>query len=63
MKFCLESHPREAWLPSHRISLFADDQSGLLPAEVFAVLESLPHFKMTMIELAFDFTEVLGASQ
>jgi hypothetical protein len=55
MKFLVESDRREAWLPRYRLTLYADDRTGLLPDEVFSVLEVLPDFKLTMLELAFDF--------
>ncbi len=51
----MESERREAWLPPYRLTLYADDRTGLLPDEVFSVLEVLPDFRMTMLELAFDF--------
>jgi hypothetical protein len=55
MKFLIESERREAWLPPYRLTLYADDRTGLLPDEVFSVLEVLPDFKLTLLELAFDF--------
>lgn len=55
MKLLLECERREAWLPPYRLTLYADDRTGLLPDEVFRVLEVLPDFRMTMLELAFDF--------
>jgi hypothetical protein len=55
MKFLIESERREAWLPPYRLTLYADDRTGLLPDEVFSVLEVLPDFRLTMMELAFDF--------
>jgi hypothetical protein len=55
MKFLLESQRREAWLPPYRLTLYADDKTGLLPDEVFSVLEVLTDFKLTLLELAFDF--------
>ena len=55
MKFLIESERREAWLPPYRLTLYADDHTGLLPTEVFSVLEVLPNFRMTLLELAFDF--------
>jgi hypothetical protein len=59
MKFLLESEQREAWLPPFRLTLYADDNTGLLPDEVFSVLEVLPDFQMTVLELAFDFAPEL----
>jgi hypothetical protein len=55
MKLLVESARREAWLPPYRLTLYADDRTGLLPSEVFAVLEVLPDFRLSLLELAFDF--------
>ena len=55
MKLLLESERRESWLPPYRLTLYADDRTGLLPDEVFGVLEVLENFHMTTLELAFDF--------
>jgi len=55
MKSLVESDRREAWLPSYRLTLYADDRTGLLPDQVFGILELLPDFRMTMLEVAFDF--------
>jgi hypothetical protein len=37
------------------VRLYADDRTGLMPSEVFGVLEVLPDFQLTLLELAFDF--------
>jgi hypothetical protein len=55
MKFKVESKRREPWLPLYRITFHADDHSGLLPEQLFAALEVIPEFKLSMIEIAFDF--------
>jgi len=55
MKFLIESARREGWLPPYRLTLYADDATGLLPHEVLGVLELLQDFQMTTLELAFDF--------
>jgi hypothetical protein len=55
MKFLIESARREAWLAPYRLTLYADDNTGLLPGEVFGVFEVLQDFQMTVLELAFDF--------
>ncbi len=56
MKLLIESERREAWLPPYRLTLYADDRTGLLPDEVLGVLEVLADFRMTMMELALDFS-------
>jgi hypothetical protein len=45
MKFKIESRRREPWMPLYRITLYADDRVGLLPEQLFAVLEVIPRFK------------------
>jgi hypothetical protein len=57
-KLAIESEPVERWLAPFRLTLFADDATGLLPNEVFGVLELVPDFQLTMLELAFDFPEL-----
>jgi hypothetical protein len=54
MKFLIESNRREPWIKPFRVTLFADDRHGLLPQEVFSILEVLPEFELKLIELAFD---------
>ena len=56
MKFKIESQRREPWMPLYRITLYADDRVGLLPEQLFAVLEVIPRFKLSVIEIAFDFS-------
>lgn len=56
MKFLIEAKPLLRWMPPYRVTLFADDDTGLLPEEVFAVLEHLlSGFKLTLVEVALDF--------
>jgi hypothetical protein len=55
MKFLIESERREPWIKPFRVTLYGDDRLGLLPREVFSILEVLPDFQLTMIEIAFDF--------
>jgi len=55
MKFAIESEAQKPWLAPYRLTLIAEDRTGLLPSEVFSVLELLPDFKLTTIEIAFDF--------
>ena len=56
MKFVIESKLRKPFMPQpYRITLYADDRTGLLMEEVFSILEVLPSFHLTLVELAFDF--------
>jgi hypothetical protein len=60
MKFCIESWPRVGWIAPYRVTLYADDATGLSPEEVFGVLELLlGGFKLTLVEIAFDFEGTL----
>jgi hypothetical protein len=58
-KFTIESDRRERFLDPFKITFFADDIDGLLPEQVFSVLELMPSFRMTMVELAFDFMRAM----
>jgi hypothetical protein len=40
------------------VTLIADDRTGLLPQEVLAILEVMPATRLTMVELAIDFSVV-----
>ncbi|HXP78853.1 MAG TPA: hypothetical protein VN976_03025 [Verrucomicrobiae bacterium] len=55
MKFCVELEPREPYLAPYSVSLFADDNTGLLPEEVLALRELMPGAKLTLAEVAIDF--------
>src|SRR5579862_2501515 len=39
MKFCVHSEPLDYWLAPYRLTLYADDTVGLLPSELFSILE------------------------
>jgi hypothetical protein len=58
MKFCVEMEPREPWLALFSVTLFADDKTGLLPDEVFAIRELMHGAKLTLAEVAIDFSLV-----
>jgi hypothetical protein len=58
-KVAVESDRSQHWLWPYRITFVADDATGLLPRDVLGVMEILPDFQMTMVELAFDFAGVL----
>jgi hypothetical protein len=55
MKISLESQPTKNWIWPYRITLVADDATGLFPSHVFRVMERLPDFHLVMLEVAFDF--------
>lgn len=57
MKFAIECEPLEPWLAPYRLTLIADDWTGLRPVEIFSILELIPDFKLTTLEIAFDFQE------
>jgi hypothetical protein len=56
-KVAVESDRSQHWLWPYRITFVADDATGLLPRDVLGVMEVLPDFQMTMLELAFDFAD------
>jgi hypothetical protein len=62
MKFCIHSEPLDYWLAPYRLTLYADDQSGLLPTELFSILEVMPKATLLMVELAFDFSPLTGVT-
>lgn len=55
MKFCVESKPREPWLAPFAVTMFADDRTGLVPADVFPLRELMMEAKLTVVEVAVDF--------
>jgi hypothetical protein len=57
--FVIESEPNDRFMFPFRLTFIADDVDGLLSAQLFSVLEITPDFHMTMVELAFDFTDGL----
>jgi hypothetical protein len=63
MKLAVESEPRERWLAPFAVTLFADDRTGLLPDEVFGILEVLLAARLTLVELAFDFSFASGVTR
>lgn len=56
MQFYVESAPQKCWLAPYSVTLIADDQTGLLPPEVVAIVEAMPDARLTMVELALDFS-------
>jgi hypothetical protein len=55
MKFYVESERQHGFVAPYVLTAIADDRTGLLPGEVFPILEAAPTAKLTMVELAFDF--------
>lgn len=56
-KFCLQYERRAPWIAPSRVTLYADDKTGLTPTQVFSVLELLSKPQLALVELAFDFGE------
>lgn len=54
-KFNIEGQPRRGYLSPWRVTLVADDSTGLTGKQVRAVLKVIPDFKLTLVEIAFDF--------
>jgi hypothetical protein len=63
MQFYVESDRQEGWLAPYSITLVADDRTGLLPEEVFAILEVMPKARLTMVELAIDFSPTTNVTR
>jgi hypothetical protein len=60
MMILVESSRSKHWLRwPFRLTFIADDATGLLPRQLFSVLEILPQFHLLMTEVAFDFARRL----
>jgi len=56
MTLLVESERTKHWLRwPFRLTFIADDGTGLLPTQLFSVLEVLPQFYLLMAEISFDF--------
>jgi hypothetical protein len=56
MMILVESVPTRHFIRwPFRITFIADDATGLLPAQLFQILELIPGLRLLMIEIAFDF--------
>jgi hypothetical protein len=63
MKFCVESVRQHGYLAPYSLTAYADDKTGLLPAEVFPILNVAPGAKLTMMELACDFSPLSSVTR
>ena len=54
-RLSLQYKPLLPWLRPLRFTLVADDQDGITPDQVEAVIAQCASHKLTMVELAFDF--------
>jgi hypothetical protein len=63
MKFCVESERQHGYLAPYSLTAYADDKTGLLPAQVFPILSVAPGAKLTMMELAFDFSPLSSVTR
>jgi hypothetical protein len=54
-RLCVESDRQAFWLAPYRVTIYADDRTGLLVDQVLEILELMPSARMIMIELALDF--------
>src|ERR1700730_9386541 len=50
-----EDQRQQGWLPPWRITLIADDQTGLTPEEVNKFIKHCRQYRLVLIELALDF--------
>lgn len=62
MKLCVQSEPLDQWLAPYRLTMYADDQLGLLADDVTSVLAETPGAVLTTLELAFDFSPTTGVT-
>jgi hypothetical protein len=51
----VESAPNVGWLPRYRVTVIPRDETGLLFDDLRFILELIPHFKIVLVEIAFDF--------
>src|SRR5215472_16751662 len=63
MQFYVESDRKEGWLAPYSVTFIADDRTGLLPQEALAILEVMPAARLTMVELAIDFSPVTNVTR
>jgi hypothetical protein len=56
MKILVESDRSGGWLAPFRVTLYADDITGLVADEVLAILEVLPRTRLALVEVALDFS-------
>jgi hypothetical protein len=63
MQLYLESDRQNGWLAPYSVTLIADDRTGLLAEEVIRILAAMPTARLTMIELAFDFSPATNVTQ
>jgi hypothetical protein len=63
MKFCVEGDRQHGFIQPFALTAFADDRTGLLPSEVFPILEAARTAKLTMAELAFDFSPLSSVTR
>jgi hypothetical protein len=63
MKICVYSERMDNWLSPYRVRIIADDRTGLTPDEVLRILEVMPKHRLTILELAFDFSFASGVTR
>ena len=60
MKVCVESERQGGWLAKYRLSLYADDRTGLSGAVVLNILRIIPPVRLVYCEFALDFSILSG---
>lgn len=63
MKFYVESQQQTGWLTPCSVTLIADDRTGLLPEEVLPIVNAMRRSRLTMVELALDFSPLTNVSR
>lgn len=62
-RLCIEYERQAGWLPRFRVTIYANDAKGLLPADLLQILEAMPFTHILALELALDFPLVSGVSR
>lgn len=57
-----EYQRRQGWLEPWRITLIAEDQTGLTPEEVKKFIQHCCHYRLVLVELALDFAPASGVN-
>jgi hypothetical protein len=63
MRVLVEDEPTKGWLAPYRVTFYADDITGLLPDQVFGLLEVLPLTRLILVELALDFSPLTAVDR
>ncbi len=57
------SEPRKPWLAAYRYEFRGPDTTGILPEDLFSVLQFLRAYRLALLELALDFSPSTGGDE